>query len=305
MNNSNRIRFEKPNLDQIRKQHTSVDLHFHSLYSDGQNSIPEIVVQAEELGIGIAITDHNQISGALEIDRYPDVLSIPGIEVTSCEGTHVLVYFYDSGDLQYFYESDIMPHMGAEIMSSIGLPMKEIVCRARAYDSVIIFPHPFCAAYTGICNPYFQEQTLQELFDMVDGVEVINAGNLKRWNMRSALLGFNLNKAITGGSDGHFIGHMGKAVTYAECPPDRASFLDAIRSGQNKVIGKEIALLRKVTSNGMRLRSNLKNYPDLVEKNIRFGFTVINNKSRHLRDIFLRTFNGRPAKKTPLSNLGL
>jgi predicted metal-dependent phosphoesterase TrpH len=32
------------------------------------------------LGIGIAITDHNEIRGALKIDRIPHLLTIPGIE---------------------------------------------------------------------------------------------------------------------------------------------------------------------------------------------------------------------------------
>lgn len=303
MNSTNRIRFEKPVLDEITQNYTAVDLHFHTLYSDGQNSVPEIVTRAEQLGIGVAITDHNEISGALEIDRYRNVLSIPGIEVTSREGTHVLVYFYDTANLQSFYEMDVKPYMGTEIMSSTELGMEEIVYRARSYDTVIIFPHPYCAAYTGICNPYFQEESLRSLFDLVDGVEVINSGNLKRWNLRSALLGFNLNKGITGGSDGHQIKQMGKAVTYAACSADRKAFLDAIKCHENKVIGKEIDLLKKMTSNGMRLRSNLKNYPDLFEKNLKFGFKVINNKSKNIRENFRRSLNGRYKKKSRTGNL--
>jgi len=305
MNSTNRIRFEKPVLDEITENYTAVDLHFHSLYSDGQNSVPEIVTRAEQLGIGIAITDHNEISGALEIDRYRNVLSIPGIEITSREGTHVLVYFYETASLQSFYEKDVKPFMGNAVMSSTELEMDEILRRARAFNTVIIFPHPYCAAYTGICNPYFQEEHLKSLLDRVDGVEVINSGNLKRWNLRGALLGFNMNKGITGGSDGHGIKQMGKAVTYASCHPDRKAFLDAIKTHQNKVIGKEIDFLKQMTSSGLRLRSNLKNYPNLFEKNLKFGFTVINNKSKNIRDNFRRSFNGRHKKKSRLGNLWL
>ena len=305
MNSTNRIRFEKPVLDEITENYTAVDLHFHSLYSDGQNSVPEIVTRAEQLGIGIAITDHNEISGALEIDRYRNVLSIPGIEITSREGTHVLVYFYETASLQSFYEKDVKPFMGNAVMSSTELEMDEILRRARAFKTVIIFPHPYCAAYTGICNPYFQEERLKGLLDRVDGVEVINSGNLKRWNLRGALLGFNMNKGITGGSDGHGIKQMGKAVTYASCRPDRKAFLDAIKTHQNKVIGKEIDFLKQMTSSGLRLRTNLKNYPNLFEKNLKFGFTVINNKSKNIRDNFRRSFNGRHKKKSRLGNLWL
>jgi predicted metal-dependent phosphoesterase TrpH len=70
-------------------------MHFHSHHSDGLNRIATIADRARELNIGIAITDHNAIQGAVEIDNYKDILSIPGIEVTSAEGTHILIYFYD------------------------------------------------------------------------------------------------------------------------------------------------------------------------------------------------------------------
>ena len=90
-----KIRFERPDLDELIKQYTVVDLHFHSKYSDGNNAVSSIAKRALELGIGIAITDHNEIKGAVEIDRYRELLSIPGIEITSREGTHLLIYFYE------------------------------------------------------------------------------------------------------------------------------------------------------------------------------------------------------------------
>jgi len=46
--------------------------------------------------------------------------------------------------------------------------------------------------------------------------------------------------------------------------------------------GIEINLLCKVTSNGMKLRSNIRNSSDLLEKNVRYGYALINNRSRRI-----------------------
>ena len=291
--NTQRIRFEKPDLVEMTKNYTVVDLHFHSRYSDGSNSIEEIADYARELNIGIAITDHNAVNGAVEIDAYKDILSIPGIEVTSLEGAHIIVYFYDIQSLRQFYAYEVQPFMGNDIMSSTTLRMEEIIMRARHYRSVVIFPHPNCAVYTGVCNTYFTEARRQELFKMVDGVEVINSGNLKRQNLKCALLGFNLDKSITGGSDGHLLGHMGKVVTYADCRPERRAFLDAVKKKRSKVVGKEINLFRKMTANGFKLKSNFRNRTDLIEKNIKYGYTVIHTKSKALQENMRRSLNGK------------
>ena len=178
-------------------------------------------------------------------------------------------------------------------MSSIALNMEEIIERARTFDTLIIFPHPYCAAYTGINNPFFPKNRLKQLYGTVDGVEVINASNLKKWNLRSAVLGFNLNMAMTGGSDGHSLKQMGRVVTCAEFNNDRKGFLDSIKNKQNKVIGKEIHMLRKVATNGLKLKTNLKNCPDLFEKNIKYSYTVFNSKSKTLRDNVKRKIKSR------------
>jgi predicted metal-dependent phosphoesterase TrpH len=291
MDTINKIQFEKPILPDMIQNYTVADLHFHTHYSDGMNSVKAIAKRAESLGIGIAITDHNDIRGAIEIGHYKKILSIPGIEITSREGTHLLVYFYDTVSLKAFYREDIKPYMGSGIMSSTLLEMEDLIHRARRFKTVVIFPHPYCAAYTGIHNFQFPKERIDKLFDMADGVEVLNAGNLKKWNLQCAVLGFNLDKGIVGGSDGHSLSHMGKAVTYADCKKNRKDFLDAIRKKKTKVIGKEINFIRKVTANGRKLQKNLKHYPGLVEKNIRYGCTLINLKSRMLRDSLLRSIN--------------
>jgi len=297
MFNSHKIQFEKPDLSELTKNYTVVDLHFHSRHSDGFNKVDTIAKRARELGIGIAITDHNAIQGAVEIDRHQDVFSIPGIEVTSKEGTHVLVYFYDIQSLEQFYHRDIRPHMGAELMSSTALEMEEIIRLARAFDAVIVFPHPYAGSYAGISNPYFSGDRLSKILKMADGIEVINSENMNKWNLRSALLGFNLDKGLTGGSDGHRLPQMGKVVSFADCAVDRRAFLNAVKTKQTMVIGKESNLLKKVTSNGIKLRTSLKNYPDLMEKNLRYGFTVINTKSKTIRDNVIRSLNERIKSK--------
>lgn len=297
MIDNHRIQFERPDLDELKKQNTVVDLHFHSQYSDGFNTVERISSKAQELGIGIAITDHNEIRGAVEIDGYRNVFSIPGIEMTSREGTHILIYFYHIENLKVFYKEHVIPYMGNDVMSSTTLEMEEIIKRARKFKTVIIFPHPYCGIYIGIQNSYFPKDRLNRIFAEIDGVEVINSENINKSNLRGALLGFNLGKGITGGSDGHRISQMGKAVTYAKCKPDRKAFLDAIKEKNTKVVGKETDLFRKATSNGVKLRNNFKNYPDLVEKNLRYGYTLINSKSREIREKVKRSLNGKKSAR--------
>ncbi len=305
MNQLDRVQFERPDLEKLNQRNTVVDLHFHSHHSDGLNPVAKIAARARKLGIGIAITDHNEIRGALEMDRHKDVLSIPGIELTAAEGSHLLVYFYDAETLERYYATEVFPYMGHGVMSSLNLTMNEIVKRSRRYECLIIFAHPYSALYTGICNLQFSKKELNRLFKMVDGVEVINANNLNKWNLKCAVLGFNLGKSMVGGSDGHSLGHMGRAVTYARCPKERRAFLNAIRNNKNLIAGKEITLLRKVTSNSLKMRCNFNNCPDLVEKHFRYSCKVINLKSRKLSSNVRRKLNTRINSSTLKSYFGM
>lgn len=297
MDNLNRIRFDTPDLAALNSRFTVVDLHFHSRFSDGADTIETIAQRARNLGIGIAITDHNAIEGAVEMDRYDDVLSIPGIEITSREGSHVLAYFYTVQDLKDFYEKHIQPNMGPTVMSSVNLDVESILLAAKKHNGVVIFAHPYSAAFTGICNHSFTDAQLDRLLKTADGVEVINSENLKRWNLKSALLGFNLDRVITGGSDGHSVQQMGNTVTYAACRPSRKAFLDALKNKQAKVMGTESKLIEKIQSNSVKLKTSINNYPDLVEKNIRYGKSVIQFRTRKATEKIWQCVNDRHLKK--------
>ena len=296
-----RVIFKKPDLALLNKDHAVFDMHFHTRYTDGHDKVQAIAIRARSLGIGIAITDHNDIRGALEMDQYRDVPSIPGVEITSLEGSHILVYFYELRHLKKFYSRYIKPALGKGLLSSTKLSMEEIIRCAKLFPSVTIFPHPYCVAYTGICNLNFDEARLRRLLETVDGVEVINAGNIHRWNLRCALLGFHLKKAVTGGSDGHSLYHMGKVVTYAACEKSGPAMLEAIQEGRASVVGKEINLFRKMAASGAKLKMPASAYPERLGKNIRYSYRVVRVKSVLLRQqLKLRYYRGRIKSNTIL-----
>jgi len=291
MDDCNRIQFAHPDLPRLTEHYTVVDLHFHSIYSDGRDRVEAIADQAAALGIGVALTDHNAIEGAVAISAFKDILTIPGIEVTSQEGAHILLYFYDIDTLALFFEKEIAPYRGRDVMCPVARSPETLIRRAGHYGAVVIFPHPCCGFYTGIANPQTDPRRLEKLLNMAHGVEVINSENLNKWNLKCALLGFNLNKAVSGGSDGHALYQLGKVVSYADCPPRCADFLNALKKKQIKVVGKEIDILRKVRSNGHKLRTSLKHAPDIVEKNINYSYKVINIKSRSLTNRVRNSIN--------------
>ncbi len=80
----------------------SIDLHIHSLFSDGTYSPSEIVQMAKHRGISaVSITDHDTLSGtdeAIKAGKELNVEVISGIELSvNHNGTylHILGYFMD------------------------------------------------------------------------------------------------------------------------------------------------------------------------------------------------------------------
>jgi predicted metal-dependent phosphoesterase TrpH len=79
-----------------------IDLHSHTVASDGKNTPTENVQLAKEKGLkAIAITDHDTVSGIKEALQAADGLDlevVPGIEISTLEqgqDIHVLGYFID------------------------------------------------------------------------------------------------------------------------------------------------------------------------------------------------------------------
>ena len=78
-----------------------IDLHIHSHYSDGSDSIPELVEKIKSLGIKIfALTDHDTVAGCEEVKKIlpSDITFIPSVELTCREDwlkCHILGYNCD------------------------------------------------------------------------------------------------------------------------------------------------------------------------------------------------------------------
>ena len=96
-----------------------MDLHIHTIYSDGEYSPDKIIQMARQAGITtMAITDHNNLKGTKEAilnNKYADLTIIPGVEFTAKSkpgiNIHILgynmdLYDFEINDLANDYEKD-------------------------------------------------------------------------------------------------------------------------------------------------------------------------------------------------------
>jgi predicted metal-dependent phosphoesterase TrpH len=98
-----------------------IDLHTHSIYSDGTNTPGELVAMADKGGLAaLALTDHDTVGGVpelLEAGASTSVEIVPGIELSAMfdHGTmHILGYFVDHTNPS-FLEKVKKIQMGREV----------------------------------------------------------------------------------------------------------------------------------------------------------------------------------------------
>jgi predicted metal-dependent phosphoesterase TrpH len=134
---------------------TGIDLHTHSVASDGTNTITENVALARERGLaGIAITDHDTTAGYAEAAAAVDgtgLLVVPGIEFSAeYDGAslHVLAYWVDPDDAALVDElrrlTDTRFRRGelmVEKLQELGYDISFERVRAIAGDDLIARPH--------------------------------------------------------------------------------------------------------------------------------------------------------------------
>jgi predicted metal-dependent phosphoesterase TrpH len=249
-----RIRNNAPLLHKIReKGYTPVDMHIHTHHSDAAIRIPSLLSRAKHLGMGVAITDHNEIRGVMEAnDSSHDLLVIPGIELSSREGPHVLLYFYSFNDLADFFTKHIKGTLRKSQYMAIQLSVEKILASAENYACLKVAAHPF--GYFGINRGILKcidNKTLPaEIIDHIDGIEVICGGMGQDLNDKAARYASDHDFPITGGSDAHVLPSAGGVVTGVKADTIE-DFLDGILAMESVVIGSTAHPLHKGMTAGV------------------------------------------------------
>ncbi len=260
-----RVMFGKPDLKELTKDFLCIDMHVHSKYSDSFTSPRRIVKKAKKLDIGICLTDHNMIEGCIEIDKIKeDRVFVPGIEVSSREGPHYLIYFYDVKALKEFHEKYVKPFGSKTFCGVANTDTIKMLEAAKRYDALISAAHP-CSILRFDLEGMIREGKLsEEIIRKIDAVEVICGRAMRNMNLRARVWQLENNKMFTGGSDSHLLSEKSRVITYAKAH-DTESFLNAIKKKKNFVIGREASIRHRALSysntigkNSFNIRTRLR-----------------------------------------------
>ena len=173
-----------------------VDLHCHTRFSRDSLTEPAKLLEAiRRKGLDkVAITEHNNLRGALALHALAPDLVIIGEEIRTLEG-----------ELIAYFVTEEVPR---------GLTLRETIAWLRAQGAVISVPHP-CDSLRGSA---IGEENLLSIIEQIDAVEVWNARCLRAGdNDRSLTIARRYGKLTTAGSDAHTPGEVGAA--YVELPP--------------------------------------------------------------------------------------
>ena len=199
------------------------DLHLHTIYSyDGTASVSAVLNRAKQLGLDvIAITDHDEIAGALkamEIAPNYGVEVIPGIEITTADGDLLALFITEKVDA--------------------GLSLVETVLRVRELGGVCIAPHPMCE---GMGMKSLSARTILkalrnlQVAETLIGIETYNATSIDQVSNYYAFgLACQLDISQTGSSDAHVLDTIGFGITEFE-GNTAADLLAALKNGTTRV----------------------------------------------------------------------
>jgi predicted metal-dependent phosphoesterase TrpH len=189
-----------------------VDLHMHTDHSPDCATPVEVLLEtARDRGLGaIAVTDHNEVSGALEARRIAaemgDIKVIVGEEVKTAEQGEVIGLFIE----------ELIPR---------GMTMAETIAAIRDQGGLVYVPHPF--------DRFHSVPDYEHLIEIVEEIDVLEV-----FNPRVALTAFNEEaerfarkyRIVSGaGSDSHVAQALGSVRVRIHDFEGPAEFLEAMR----------------------------------------------------------------------------
>jgi predicted metal-dependent phosphoesterase TrpH len=189
-----------------------VDLHMHTDHSGDCATPVEVLLQtARDRGLGaIAITDHNEVSGALEAaaiaESMDDLKVIVAEEVKTAEQGEVIGLFL----------KEKIPK---------GLSMAETIAAIREQGGLVYVPHPF--------DRFHSVPDYEHLLDIVEEVDLLEVFNprvmLTSFNEEAVRFAGKYRIVPAAGSDSHVAQGLGSVRQRIHDFDGPAEFLEAMR----------------------------------------------------------------------------
>lgn len=184
-----------------------VELHAHTRASKDSLVRPaRLIDHCVKIGIDrIAITDHNEIKGALEARKLAPKRVILGEEIETTQGELI----------GYFMQEWVPP----------GLPPTAAIERLRAQGAVISVAHPFDT----VRSKHWAEEDLLAIVPHIDAIEVFNARCLHNApNQQAEVFAAQHGLLATVGSDAHSLFEVGRASLHLPDFDDAEGFKAAL-----------------------------------------------------------------------------
>jgi hypothetical protein len=188
------------------------DLHMHTDHSPDCATPAEVLLEtAKERGLGaIAITDHNEISGALEAQEIG--ARIGGIKVIVAE------------EVKTAHEGEVIGLFLTERIER-GMSMAETIAEIRRQGGLIYVPHPFDRLHS---VPDYEN--LLEIVEEIDILEVFNPRvTLSAFNEEAVRFARKYGIVPGAGSDSHVAQGLGSVKIRLRDFEGAREFLESMR----------------------------------------------------------------------------
>lgn len=180
----------------------NIDLHTHTIYSDGALTPKELVEKAKEAGLGaISISDHENTNGideALRVGKKLKVEIIPAVEITTYptpeKEHHILGYFVDYKDKKFQKELEKIREIREEKSKKVIKNLNDLGFQINFGDlksmasGTIVAPH---IAWS-VINDMENKEKLKEDFG-----EIPNTGEFIRKYLIPGAPAYEKRKAMT------------------------------------------------------------------------------------------------------------